>query len=149
MKVNQCLGMAEKTVKCHVHDSVEQFKHQAYPEYSEKHFTLSHKGNELHDSMTLASIYNPEEILVLDVHSITGIAKHKDQNWKEPVSLRGQELSNGRIKEVIKGQIYAARGIHTSNFGIYNKAIQTLFWPNILDSEIITPNFNMTVKDEN
>jgi hypothetical protein len=82
-------------------------------------FTLEHKGKELSDAMTLASIYTPGQELVLTIHSFTFTVKEESGRFEFPLKMKVDDSSNfvfndqivqGPYRRIIAGHIYSRDG---------------------------------------
>ena len=76
-------------------------------------FTLGHKGEELSDDTTLASIYTPGQDLILKPHTFTHTIKEEGGKWEFPLTMKVEDICNKQRREkIIRGHLYAHRDIH-------------------------------------
>ena len=85
--------------------------------YPSDTFTLEHKGRELSDDETLASIYIPGQELILHFHSITYTIKDSQGKWEKPLTIKTEDIHD-RGEKIIKGHLYSYKDIHPDRVGI-------------------------------
>ena len=108
------------------------------PCFATDKFTLGHKGRELCDEETLASIYTPGENLVLQFHTFTFTIKEQYGRWEFPFTAKVEDIEDrNKYDKIIKAHLYLTKDIspervHSLSYG----------WPNYYPHQTVNVTHN-------